>query len=275
MILGAFFVGCFSVWAPVLPAGAVALLAAATGQTEMAVGIIWGTVAINLGCLGLLSLGWNVRADRAHGCRHGLWLTMGWGVCLLAGRSGTLGVFTGVGLLVVGLVALWLWLRQPNDQPTVCPDQNKAAPRAWWQWVVLVGAVLGIIVGSWGVVWQQATVEAVLELPTTLCAVVVTAPLLGISSWLGIRRNRQWQPERLLRGWLTANVLLATVGLGLAAIFSGGLRLTASTVGITLPWVAGMVVVSMVMLFLPRKTARWWGGLLVGMYLACLVSLFW
>ncbi len=273
MLSGAFFLRRYAVWVSVLPVAAVALLAAASGQTEMAVGMIWGTVAVNLGFMGILSLVFKVRATRQTGLRHLLWLALGLGGCMLSGRSGSLGVFSGVGLLAVGLIAVWQGLRQPSA------DDNTGAeitsPRPWWQGVCSALAVLVVMVGACLVVWRQAVVGAVMGLPPTLCAAGVMAPVLSLVGWMGIRQNGQWQPKKVLHGWLGANVLLATLVLGLAAVVSGGLRLTLSTVGVTLPWVAGMAVVSAVALYLPNKTARYWGGLIVMMYLAYLISLFW
>lgn len=270
LVLGAFFLRRWVGIATLLPVGTVVLVATVCGQTEIAVGLLWGTVAINLVSMAVLTLSGRVRLARGDYFPL-VWLILGAVAVLVAGRRGELGMFSGWALLVVGLVALWSRYKQSATKPVA-----GATLSGVWQWVTVVVAVLVVLsLGTWLVVSRYTVVSTVCGLPVSVFAVVVLAPLLSVGTWSGLRNQGQWQAERLWRGWLWANVVLVTIAMGLVAVWSGGVHLTPSTVLVTLPWVTGLAVMSAVTLWLPKKTARWWGGLVLVMYVAYLVTLLW
>lgn len=268
--LGAFFVwrwvgcrgGAWAVFAAVLPVTAVVSIAVLAGQTEMAVGMLWGTVAVNLAFMGILHC---FASTRPTGCSHCLWLAFGLGACMVAGHRGGFGMFSGWGLVVVGLIAFWQRLHQRTA------DKTEQVPWVWWQGLVLAGAVLGVLIGAWLMVGQVAVVGAVMGMPPSIFGAVVMSPLVAVVGWTALRRHAT---ANLWHGWAWSNVALSTVVLGLVVVLSGGLHLTQSMVLVTLPWVTGMVALSVVAAYIPNKTARYWGGLVAVMYVAYLISLF-
>lgn len=270
LVLGAVFLRRWSGLATLLPVGVVLLVAIVCGQTEMAVGLLWGTVAVNLVSMAVLILWGHVPLVRENYFPL-IWLVLGLVAVLMAGRRGEFGMFSGWALLVVGLVALCTRLKQPTTK-----TETGAGALGLRRWVVVVMAVLVAVgLGTWLVLSQYMVVSTVFGVPVTVFAVVVLAPLLNLGTWSGLRQQGQWQAERLWRGWLWTNVVLSTVGMGLVAVCSGGVHLTPSTVLVTLPWVTGLAVMSAAALWLPKKTARWWGGLVIVMYVVYLVTLFW
>jgi len=276
--LGAFFlwywVGGRCDWqvtlAIVLPVATVALMATLGGCSEMAMGMLCGAVAFNCALMGLLSLIFRVRTTRVNILMMALWVAFGLGAGLSVGHNGNMGMFTGWGLVTVGLVAIW--------QMCACKETESVRQNGhkWFShhsvcWLFLAVVLLGV--GAWLVIKQHAVVSAVLMLPDGLLGTIVVAPLCGGTVLWGLRAKQQWQPQRLLMGLTRGNALVATVGIGLVTVLRGGIHLTQSMSTITLPWVAGLVIVGTVAVFLPQKTARWWGGLSVAMYLGYVISL--
>lgn len=279
LTLGAFFVWqlvsrrqpAWSVVATVLPIGSMVVIACLMGQVELVSGMIWGTVAFNLGLIGGLGLCFNVHLTRTKGLMVVLWLAFGWLACFFARHGETIGLFGGLGLIIVGLIAAWQIYGQKRKQ--IANVSEKQERMCGWQWGVWLVAIVLIGVGAWLLVWRHAVVLAVCGMPVSLGGTLVLAPVCGFTSLLGLRYRRQWQAEKVLCGLSWCNVILVTIGLGLVALITGAVHLTKSTFMVTLPWVAGLAVLSVVMTYLPAKTARWWGGLMVIAYLGLLLNL--
>ena len=251
--------------------GLCAVVAAGCGAGEFAVGLIYGTVAANLAMVGMMRL--CARGQMV--CRVGwvfAWLGLALGCAWVAGRSVGLGPFGGLALVLVGLIAVWLRLRQHTQNRDKLCETQPSNLRKWWQ---LALVLLAVIVGVVLLVRFYPVACAVCGVPDGIFAGVLVAPLLVLVAWLGMRRQPAWQAEKLVAAWLWANVGLATVAMGLITLVAGGIAFTQSTVVLTMPWVLGMTVISAVALAIKNKTARWWGGLVVMMYVAYVVSLFW
>ncbi|MBQ7973827.1 MAG: hypothetical protein IJ295_02625 [Clostridia bacterium] len=283
VLLGAFFLWRWSyarrgfwwlVLSGIVPVGVMVLIAAVSGEVETAVGLIWGTVATNLGWVGGVSLltGWRL----GHTLRAvWLWLSLVViGCCLVSGK-GTIGVFGGCALLVVGLIAVWQAI--DKKQITVKCDLQEKARRQGSVWRRFCGLVCGVFVVLAGIglsCWQLVNIPAVFGMPTGLFAVVVMAPLFGVVPLLNLRRQQPLRVMRTLRALLWGSLILVTVGLGLVAIICGEIHLSSSMKLVVLPWVAGMLLVAIASQFLPKKTTRWWGGLIVVLYFVLITNLF-
>ncbi|MBO4726654.1 MAG: hypothetical protein J5598_03595 [Clostridia bacterium] len=278
--LGAFFLWCVIgklscgvVLGAVVPSVIVFGIAGICGSVEITAGIIWGAVTFNFALVGLLYLCFGMRVERTSSLLTLLWVGLGFGACFVAGRHGRLGMCGGWGLLVVGLVAVWkMWTRQ-KETSTETPTESCLACHRFGWCGRLVLAVMLIGLGAWLMVWRHGVVAAVLKLPDSWCGALVMAPLCGLTFILGLRWRKKWQASTFTVGLMRANVLLVTVGLGLVAVLNGGLPLTQSTLTVTLPWVSGLAVMTTVASYLPQKTARWWGGLVLALYLGYVVSL--
>lgn len=273
--IGLLQLGAFLLWhslVPLLPSLIVTLIAVWCGYSETAVGIIWGAVAINLAAVGLISLCVKPRT-RSKTFVSILWLVLGWGVCMVAGRNGFIGKFSGWSLLVVGAVVIWQMasskIKHHQTNSNILPNKSKLC----LQIGRLILSLALIIWGAWLIVRQHVVVAAVLSIPVGIFGAVVLAPICSLSVCFRLRQDGQWQTEKLIPNLWWTNALLATLGLGLTIVCGGGLHLTQSMLAITLPFVAGMTILALAMNYLPTKTARWWGGLLVITYLGYLISL--
>lgn len=278
LTLGAFFIWqwvnhqqtIWSVLATILPVVGVVAVTCLLGQVELVGGIVWGTVAFNLGLMGGLGLCFKVRLERTKSLMVGLWLSFGWLACLLVQRSGVMGRLGGLSLLIIGLIATWQIGRQENWRfKNVSENHRNGFGWRPWIWLVTIGL---IGVGAWLLVWKYAVVLAACGMPVSLGGTLVLAPICSCTALLGVRCRGRWQPEKVLCGLSWCNAILVTVGLGAVALTTGSVHLTQSTGAVTLPWVACLVVLSVVMTYLPEKTARWWGGLMVVTYVGLLLS---
>ncbi len=273
--LGAFFVwrlvGCRgevrSILPVLLPVGAVIVMALVFGMTETISGLLWGTVVINLALIGVLGLCFGNQVAWRANLVALLWLGFGWLVCLFAGNRGQVGRFSGLGLALVGVFAVW------QNVKTEKIAIGYVGGWRWWGQLFL--SILLLLLGAWLLVWCQPIVAGVCNLPITIFSPVVLAPICGLTTLLGLRQYGKWQPARVWRGLLRGNSYLSTLGLGLIAVLLGGLHLTQSAVTVILPWAVGLAVLSNVVTLSSQKTARWWSGLMVVMYCAYLFSLLW
>ena len=278
--LGAFFLWCVIgkaswgiMFGAMVPSSMGFVIASIHGLVELAAGIVWGTMALNFALVGLLNLCSGVRGERAVSLLTLLWVGLGLVACFFAGRQGRLGMCGGWGLLMVGFVAVWQMLARKEKPLTEALTKNGIECRRFGWWVKLVLAIVLMGLGTWLMVWRHAVVAAVFQLPASWFGALVMAPLCGLTFLLGLRWQTKWQTSAFTVNLMRANALLATVGLGFVAVLNGGLPLTQSTLMVTLPWVAGLAVMTTVATYLPQKTARWWGGLVVAMYLGYVFSL--
>ncbi|MCQ2382529.1 MAG: hypothetical protein MJ060_01670 [Clostridia bacterium] len=273
--LGAFFIWrlvyChrgLSLTLPILlPVGAVILMTCILGMTEIISGLFWGTVVINLGLIGIIGLCFGARISWHENLLAILWLAFAWLMCSFAGYQGNLGRFSGLGLVLVGEIAVWQNIKTEKI--------SLGCACGWQWWVKLLFVILLLLLGAWLVVWCQPVVAVTCGLPVTVFSAVVLAPICSMTTLLGLRNHGKWQPEKVLSGLTWGNVILTTAGLGLVTVLIGGLHLVQSTVAVILPWAAGLEVLSIVVTVSPQKTARWWSGLMVVMYCAYLFSLLW
>ena len=285
LILGAFFLTRLlgyrnefgAVVSAILPVVLVICVAAFAGNYETVVSVIWGTVAFNLGLTGVFGC-MRVQLPRTQGLLTVLWLSFGWLACMMAGKSGAIGKFSGFGLIFVGIVVVWQACQKKSQvhQPVAVTVKNyEKAALGWRQWLMFALAVGLVIVGARFVVGNHMTVASVLSIPVSLYGLVVLAPICAVPVLMGLRYQGQWQTQKVLANVTWVNVLVVTFGLGLVTVAAGALHLTQSVLTIVLPWVAGMTVLSVVKTYLPQKTARWLGGLIVIMFCGMIMSLFW
>ena len=165
------------------------------GQRELGAKLILGVVAGNVALGGGVSLITGKSSTQL--CRTVCgWLVLGLVGCVWAASYGHIGVFTGLGLIIVGVVAMWQSGRALVSAKTKVDVLCQAL---WW-----------------------------------------------------------------------VNLILVTLGLGLFALLTGGIHLAQSVAVVILPWLMGMVLVVVVASWLPKKTARVWGGLIVLLYLVLL-----
>ncbi|MBO5229439.1 MAG: hypothetical protein J6B20_01420 [Clostridia bacterium] len=248
---------------PVLLVMGVALLA---GQVEVAVSVLLGTIASHLCLIGLIALLWRVRLQRRDGWTL-LWLLLGLLVIMVAGFREQVGLYSGLALFTVGLVV--------GGQKLGKVKLIKPYHCVLWRWLIFVAVVLSLVVGMWLALLKTSTVVAVCHLPFGRLAVVLIAPLLSCVGMFGagVKPKRPLAMAHYMRGLLWASVILITVGFGLLVVCCGGVRLSLTMSEVVLPWVSGMAVVCGVALFLPKKTARWWGGLIAVMFLVLVINL--
>lgn len=269
--LGAFFIwrlvnchsGLLSTLPILLPVGTVTLMACMFGMIEIIGGLLWGTVIINLGLIGIIGLCFGVRISWHENLLAILWLAFSWLACLFAGYHGHLGQFTGLGLFFVGVIAIWQNIKTEKI--------SLGCACGWRWWTKILFGILLLLLGAGLLVWCQTVVAVTCGLPVTIFSVVVLAPICSMTALLGLRNHGKWQPEKVLFGLTWGNVILTTAGLGLVTALIGGLHLVPSTVAVILPWVAVLGILSILVPLLPQKTARWWSGLMVVMYCAYLL----
>ena len=271
--LGAFFLwrlcGGVRVWqlvvAELVPVCILLCVTVFMGQIAMAVGLLWGAVAVNLALCGWISLCFGLRLERSDWLLL-VWLILGIGGCHLLSGSGYIGVYSGLGLLVVGFIALWMG--GGRQHVNSCGGKWRLG-----NWLGLVGVLVMLMVGAWLLVSRRAVVSAVWGWPVSLFAVGCLSLFLGVMHCAGICFGKSIPKQQVLRGLMWGNVLLVTLGMGLLAVMQGGLRLPSSLHELVLPWCVGAALVTVVGVYLPKKTTRWWGGLVVALYLVFIGSL--
>lgn len=272
--LGAFFLcresfpvgGNWVVGMAQLPVCLVIVITVLMGQNEIAIGVIWGTVAINTGVIGLVYLLKNMGLVRENWVQV-VWTLVGLCAMLVATRYGDVGCFAGCGLVLLGLVA---FVTRKKRQASSIDKKEKLERRTWLK---LLFGFLIFIVGVVVLMWQSNAVIAFCGMPDGRWAMIVLAPLLFVGL-IGKRKatvncHCQWTQSLL---W--TNVLLVTIGCGVMAIL-GRLQFSQVIKVVVMPWVALMLLILGVILWMPKKTTRWWGGLLVLMYVGLLTSLIW
>lgn len=275
LMLGAFFLwreigkrgGMGALSAAVLPVGAVMCVAVILRQVEIVLGVMFGVVAVHWIVVALLVIGSRQRVVDADGIITGCWVLCGLVACLVAGRHGAIGRFGGLGLLSAGLVIIVQMFNRPKNSSHVALGMVR-----WW--LVLL-AVMGVVSGAWLMVRRTETISALLNLTTGIFSQLVLAPWIGLCALLGIRYQGKWQVEKVCTGLMWGNAVLVTAGLGLTALCLGTVHISQTLLGVTLPWVSALLVLAVVSIYLPSKTARWWGGLLLTCLAGYGISLLW
>lgn len=274
---GLFMLGAFLFWRAVradnvtaiigsiLPSLMLLIWMVILGKQELAVSVICGVVSINLVLLGLFVLCGRICLEPETGR-----LTMGWLGCVLlvliiAGRHGQVGRFGTLGLLIVALVVIYQIVSQFKKQ-----KQSKAKTIPWW--LIVLGVGLSLF-GANLVVTQSEVFAVMLGLPTGIFGQLIIAPLAGLWVVFGLRRRGDWQLKQISTGLLWGNVILVTSGLGLLGLCFGGLCLTQELSCVTLPLIGLMILLTNLMVYLPQKTARLWGGLILVLYGVFLIIL--
>ncbi|MCQ2382079.1 MAG: hypothetical protein MJ054_02125 [Clostridia bacterium] len=237
-------------------------IAGLCGYSEVAVILLMGIVAFNWCLLGLLSLIFNVSVPREKRVALLLWLTITVLVYLLGSLVGHLGRFSGCGLIIAGAVALWQ-----------LQSQLKITQLSWHKVILLLVVLLLTGLGTWLLVRYHAVMAVMLNTSITVLGCVVIAPLLGVMALFLLRKKRLWQPEKLVHSIYLLNIFLSTFGLGIVSLISNSVYLSKSLVTLILPWVAVVTVLGIIGIFLPKKTARWWGGLIIVMYVGLIFNL--
>ncbi|MBO4823155.1 MAG: hypothetical protein J5580_01125 [Clostridia bacterium] len=274
-MLGAFFLwreigkrgGMGALSAAVLPVGAVMCVAVILRQVEIVLGVMFGVVAVHLAVLALLVISSRQRAVGADGIITGCWMLCGLVACLVAGQHGVMGRFGGLGLLCAGLVVIVQMFNRPKNLSHVALGMVR-----WW--LVLL-AVMGVVSGAWLMVRRTETISVLLNLSTGIFSQVVLAPWSGLCALLGIRYQGKWQVKEVCTGLIWGNAVLVTAGLGLTALCLGTVHIAQKLLSVTLPWVSALLVLAVVGIYLPAKTARWWGGLLLILLVGYGLSLLW
>ena len=281
MGLGAFFLwqwwrSCGGMWNAVLigilPVCMMVIIALWFRQTEIAVAILLGTVGINLALIGLINSFSGLRTSQSY-WSNGLSLTMALGACLLSAHCAVIGIFSGVALLLVGIVAVWQELNKVKHDKSNDSQLRKSLKISWQKWLVLLLSILVVIVGCCLLLWQRMLISAVLSWSLSLFGIVL-ALLMGMLRLTGLRRNCPVHNLKLLHGLWWENVLLVCFGLGLMAIFLGGIRLAQSITLVVLPWLMGIALLTLSAMFLPKKIARIWNSLIVVLYIFLIICLF-
>ena len=240
VLLGAAFL-CW-VDAGLVVAAAVALLAAILQQTEIAVGMIWGTVAMRL--ISLRSRNWADWVGLAAGGLGTLW----------GGWHGGLGRFGGLALIVIGLIIAWERLRQ-------APQPTPKTRTGWRGWLGIILGTVAVGGGAWVLLGGVDVAAAMVGLPMGMFAVMIMAPCFAVATRLMRRRN------------VGGDWWLPTMGLGLCALVAGGCDVTVSTWQVVLPFVAVLALLQLIAS--KQKTARWWGGVAVALYVVMVIGLWW
>lgn len=274
-MLGAFFLwreigkrgGMGALSAAVLPVGAVMCVAVILRQVEIVLGVMFGVVAIHLAVVALLVISSRQRTVGADGIITGCWILCGLVACLVAGQHGVMGRFGGLGLLCAGLFVIAQII---NHRPNLPSGVQK---RQHW-WLVLLAA-LSVLGGAWLMVRRTSALSAMLNIPTGVFSQVVLAPWSGLCALLGIRYQGKWQVKEVCTGLIWGNAVLVTAGLGLTALCLGTVHIAQTLLSVTLPWVSALLVLAVAGIYLPAKTARWWGGLPLILLVGYGLSLLW
>ena len=190
LLLGAFFLwwrpGCSWWWGGGICLAAIVAVvswALCCGQREWVAKLILGIVASNVA----LSSGIGIitgkslmqECDKAWG-----WLVIGLLGCLWVVGDGQIGKFTGLGLVVVGLVTLWYGSRR------FVPAKNKVdvfCQTLWWINIILLTLGLGLSALITGGLYLAQSVVTVV-LPWLVGMVLVGV----IASWLPKKTVRLW-----------------------------------------------------------------------------------
>lgn len=274
-MLGAFFLwreigkrgGMGALSAAVLPVGAVMCVAVILRQVEIVLGVMFGVVAVHLAVVALLVISSRQRTVGADGIITGCWILCGLVACLVAGQHGVMGRFGGLGLLCAGLVVIVQMFNRPKNLSHVTLGMVR-----WW--LVLL-AVMGVVSGAWLMVRRTPALSAMLNIPTGVFSQIVLAPVVSIGILGGIRHQGKWQVKEVRTGLIWGNAVLVTAGLGLTVLCLGTVHIAQTLLSVTLPWVSALLVLAVAGIYLPAKTARWWGGLLLILLVGYGLSLLW
>ena len=265
----------------VLPVSLVTSFIVFGNNVETVAGTLWGTIAFNLGMIGLLGVCCKVQMPWSECVKPMFWLGLCWLTCFVTGQKGAVGRFSGVGLVLVGIIAVGQVLLSTKRNDAIkdgYPKTNKSndSCRQLNQsvriWLILLGILL-MVIGVWLVVLHYSVPIIAIGLPVNLGGALVIAPLCSASIWLVWRPKEQKQMNQLAVSLLWGNVLIATFGLGLVALCKGSLHLTQSTELVILPWTAGLMIACLLGNFTSQKTTRVWGGLVLLLYLGCVITL--
>lgn len=252
----------FCLLTSLLPALAVIVFALIEEQIEIALAVILGICVVNLVVAGLI-----VVCSQLQPARDSFiplaWSLFGLVAILIVGGSG-LNVFGGLALIMIGLIAVWQELRQTKND---CESSERCR---WWNCLIVLGLIVGIMAGAWLIVKQTATISVLCGLSVIAFAVMFLSPVLGV--WAGLRSEKHWQCERTWYACLWTNAIMLTIVLGLTAVCCGGIQFPKSLVGVMVPNIIGMTLITMVGLFMPQKTTRWWSGLVIAIDFIFLIS---
>ena len=252
----------------VFPTAMIVLMAVIFTSGEIALALIWGIVTINLGLLGLIALVFKKQLCQDLLPTSVLDIVLGWGTCVLAGCGGKVGRFSGCGLIIVGLISGWHLLRQNQNilQSPMCQvKKNRGA------YIRLFVAILLVVAGAWLMLWQHESMAMCLKIPVSVYGAVGLGTICTLPALFLLSPNGRLHRHQLMEGLAYNNVFLSTFSVGLVGVRMEQLPMTLNTLLITMPWIAVAVLVLTLMIWLPQKTARWWGGLVV---LTVLLSIF-
>ncbi len=260
--LGAFFL-CRMGLGLYLPIGMVLILSLLVKQTEIALGVVWGSVAVNLALIGFMSFFYSECLVRENFWQI-LWMFFSLVAMLVLVRNTQVGIFGGCGLLLVGFVAFGMQRKHIMKYSSV-----KRKSRGWAK-IFLYGLILcvGIVV----LLWRYHLIATFCGMPGGRWLIVLVMPVVSIFALWGQLKKSLCTKQQTLQGLLWCNVFLLTFGCGLMAVV-GQLQFSQLTSVVVLPWLTLMTIMAGVMFVMPKKITRWWGGLLVIMYVGLLFSL--
>lgn len=236
------------------------------GQTELALYLIWGTVVVNLALIGLLEMCCGVRLGRKDKLLM-TWLGIGLLGSYIAACKGGVGLFSGCALLITGLIAV---LNCGHDKNEVVVARKHCSV---WCGLSVFAVLIVLVVGTWFIVANCVKVSVVCGVNTGAFVLVVLASLFSGIGCLSMCGQKALPKDLFVQQLLRINLILVTVGMGLLGMTNNNLHVPQSLVCLVMP--AGIVlwVVLALTSLMPKKTTRWWGGLVLGLYLALVIAL--
>ena len=274
-----------------VPEMVVSMTAAARGETDMAVGNALGSIVSNSAfILGVLLFFSSVTVDNRKAFRqNGLFLLLVLGVTLAAGLTvGEINLWFGIGLIVILVLYILENVRTARqhmtgdvltDETTEMTEDNLKQEPVVTRAVVLRQTVLFLIgigmvvVGADMLVGNGVSLAELLGVPTLLISLIFTSLGTSLPELVTtITSIRKKATNMGIGNLIGANVMNIAQVLGAASLFRA-LPLTdsRSLMLFQLPFTLLLSVLILGFGLLQKKTRRWNGAVLIGLYVVFLV----